>query len=96
MFAKRIMAHRKVIAALLDDIEDLMVDLDVEFFNANSMVVVTIDDQDTVNQVVEALDKKYELKISSPSVIRRAAFALVGPEVTVRRVGTVLQVYRSR
>lgn len=95
-FASRILAYREVTAALFDDIEVILSELDVEFFTADSMVVVQIDGQQTVDSVVEALDKKYELRIASPSVYRRSSFALVGPKVTVRRVGSVLQIYGTR
>ncbi len=96
IFAKRILAYRKITAALFDDLEELLSDLDVEFFTADSMVVVRIDDQQTVNDVVEALDKQYELRIAAPSVYHRKSFALVGPKLTVRRVGSVLQLYGTR
>ena len=95
-FAQRILAYKKVTAALFGDLEKILSEVDVEFFTADSMVVVQIDDQQTVNDVVEALDKKYELRIASPSVYHRPSFALVGPKLTVRRVGSVLQLYGTR
>ena len=95
-FATRVLAHRRVTAALLDEVEKVLIPLDVEFFTANSMVVVEIDDQETVNSVVDALDRKYNLKIDSPSVIHRAAFALTSKKITVRRIGSVLQIYGER
>lgn len=95
-FAQRILAHRQVVAALLDDVEQVMTDLDVEFFTANNMVVITIDDQSTVDQVIDALDRKYDFKIESPAVQRRASFALVGKKITIQRVGSVLRVYATR
>lgn len=95
-FAQRIMAYRQVTAALFDDLENILTELDVEFFTSGTMVVVEIDDQQTIDDVVEALDRKYELRISSPAAYRKPSFALVGPKLTVRRVGSVLQLYGTR
>lgn len=95
-FATRIMAYRKITAALFDDLEKILASLDVEFFTSDSMVVVQIDDQQTIDDVVDAMDRKYDLKIGSPAVQKRNSFALVGPKLTIRKVGSVLQLYGTR
>ena len=95
-FAKRVLAYRKLTAALFDDLEGILSDLDVEFFTSDTMVVVQIDGQDTIDKVVDAVDRKYDLQIGSPAVTHRSSFALVGPKLTVRKVGSVLQLYGTR
>lgn len=95
-FAARIQAYKKITASLFEDLEEILSDIDVQFFTADSMIVVEIHDQETINSVVDAVDRKYDLKIASPSVYHRRSFALVGKKVTLRRVGSVLQLYPTR
>ena len=94
--SSRLLAYRKLVAALHDQVAKKLKALGVDYFVTDSMVVVEIEGQDTVDEVIDALDRVWELRIDSPSIIRRTAFALVGPKMTVRRVGSVLQIYQTR